>query len=454
MKLPATRNPIAILGAFLATFGALFFGIFFLLEVFGLHTNPYMGIVFFLILPALFLLGLLMIPIGLWQDRRKRARGQSTDFTWPRIDFNQPRHRQVTFWIGVMTFVNIIIVSLAAYSGVHYLDSDEFCGKVCHSVMTPEYTAYQDGPHSRVGCVSCHVGSGAGSFIKAKMSGVRQVVSLTFGSYSKPIPAPVHNMVPPQKTCEQCHWPEKFHGTKTKVISAFGTDEQNTESQTTLQLHIGGGSDKIAAGGGIHWWHMNTANVIEYKATDDKRQVIPWVRIKDRTGAVREFIADGAKPEEFANAEIRTMDCLDCHNRPSHTYAPSADKALDRALALGVIPREAPFIKREATALLAAEYPSQQAAKDAIAQKLKDFYRTNYAQLYGSNGAMVDRAIGGVQLVYSRNVFPEMKIGWGTYPNNIGHMDFPGCFRCHDDSHKTKDGKAIKQDCTVCHTMQ
>jgi len=454
MKLPVSRDPYAVIGVFLATIGALFFGIFFLLELFGLHTNPYMGIVFFLILPGVFVFGLLLIPFGLWRDRRKRQRGESTAFNWPRFDFNLPRHRQVAFWITVVTFVNVLIISLAAYSGVHYMDSNEFCGQVCHSVMVPEYTAFQDSPHSRVGCVQCHIGSGAPWFVKAKISGVRQIFAVTFNTFSRPIPSPVHNLRPARDTCEQCHWPEKFHGDKVQVIRAFADDEQNTESTTTLQIHVGGGSDQLTIATGIHWWHMNTANVIEYKTTDDKRQVIPWVRIKDRTGAEREYLADGVKPEELAGAESRVMDCVDCHNRPSHTFSATADKAIDRGLALGVIPRELPFIKREGAAVVGVAYPTQQAAKDAIAQKIGDFYRTNYAQLYGSQRAMVDRAISGVQLAYSRNVFPEMNIGWGTYPNNIGHMNFPGCFRCHDDNHKTKDGKTIKQDCTLCHTMQ
>ena len=454
MKLPRTRNPFAISGAFLATFGALFFCIFFLLELFGLHTNPYMGIVFYLILPGLFIFGLLLIPFGLWQDRRKRARGVSTDFEWPRVDFNNARHRQVAFWISMATFVNVLIVSLAAYSGIHYMDSNEFCGKVCHSVMSPEYAAFQDSAHSRVGCVQCHIGSGAPWFVKAKISGIRQVFAVTFNTYSKPIPSPVHNLRPARDTCEQCHWPEKFHGDKVNVIRTYAADEQNTESTTTLQLHVGGGSDLLTVASGIHWWHMNTGNVIEYKTTDEKRQTIPWVRIKDRSGAVREFVADGTKPEDLAKAEHRTMDCMDCHNRPSHTFAASADKALDRGLALGIIPRDLPFIKREASTILTAAYPTQQAARDAIAQKLGEFYKNNYAQLYSSQRVLVDRGISGVQLAYTRNVFPEMNVGWGTYANNIGHMEFPGCFRCHDDNHKTKDGKTIKQDCTLCHDMK
>jgi hypothetical protein len=451
MKLPLPRNPISLLGVFLATIGAFLFLVFWLAEGLGLHTNPYMGIVFFLILPGVFVFGLLLIPIGLWRDRRARRAGREVG--WPRLDFNNPRTRNWTFFLVIATFVNVLIVSLAAYSGIHYMDSNEFCGQVCHSVMEPEFAAFQDGPHSRVGCVQCHIGPGAPWFVRAKISGLRQVLAVTFNTYSKPIPSPVHNLRPARETCEQCHWPEKFHGDKVRVFRDFAADETNTESTTTMQIHVGGGSDKLSIATGIHW-HMNVANVVEYIATDEKRQVIPWVRITDRTGAVREYVADGVTPEELAKGERRTMDCLDCHNRPSHPFDPSADKAVNRALAMGIIPKTVPFIKREAVAALSEAHPSHQVADDRIAQRLREFYRTSYNDVYMKQRQDVERAIAGTQQLYRRNIFPTMNITWGTYPNNIGHMDFPGCFRCHDDSHKSKDGKTIGQDCSLCHTMQ
>ena len=453
MKLPIPRNPIAIAGAFLATIGALFFSIFFLLDLFGLHSNPYMGIVFFLVLPTVFILGLLLIPVGIWQDRRKRRAGQSAMLVWPRVDLNNPRHRNIAFIVVIATFVNVLIVSLAAYSGVHYMDSNEFCGKVCHTVMAPEYAAFEDGAHSRVGCVQCHIGPGAPWFVQAKISGLRQVAAVTLNTFSRPIPSPVHNLRPARETCEQCHWPEKFHGDKVKVVRSFAADESNTESTTTLQIHVGGGSDKLSIATGIHW-HMNVANVVEYIPSDEKRQVIPWVKITDKAGNVREYLADGVKMEDLSMDDRRTMDCVDCHNRPSHPFDPTADKAVDRALAMGIIPRDLPFIKREAAAAIGAAYPTQQVANETIAQKLREFYRNNYNTVYMGRRPDVERAVAGAQQFYMRNVFPEMNVGWGTYPNNIGHMDFPGCFRCHDENHKSKDGKVIGQDCSLCHDIQ
>lgn len=451
MKLPLPRNPISLVGAGLATISALFFLAFFLIDVLGMYTNPYMGIVFFLILPAVLVVGLLLIPVGYWRDRRRRLAGQTV--SWPKIDFNLPRHRNIVFLASMALLVNALILSLAAYSGVHYMDSNEFCGQVCHSVMAPEFAAFQDGPHSRVGCVQCHIGPGAPWFVQAKISGLRQVAAVNLNTFSRPIPSPVHNLRPARETCEQCHWPEKFHGDKVKIVREFAADEPNTESTTTLQIHVGGGSDKLSIATGIHW-HMNVANVIEYIATDDKRQVIPWVRMTDRLGNVREYVAEGVTPEELAKGERRTMDCIDCHNRPSHPFDPSADKAVNRALAMGVIPRSVPFIKREAVAALTGTYRSHQEADDQIAQKLREFYRINYNSFYMGRRQDVEKAVAGTQQIYKRNVFPEMNVTWGTYPNNIGHMDFPGCFRCHDENHKTKEGRTIGQDCALCHDIQ
>jgi hypothetical protein len=451
MRLPLPRNPVSLVGAIFATAGGVLFLIVFLLDLFGLHTNPYMGIVFFLILPAVFVLGLILIPIGAWLDRRRQRAGLPVQ--WPRLDLNDSRHRTWAFFIVVMTLINIVIVSLAAYSGVHYMDSVEFCGQVCHTVMEPEFAAYQDSPHSRVTCVGCHIGPGAPWFVRSKLSGTRQVFAVTLNTFSRPIPSPVHNLRPARETCEQCHWPEKFHGDKVRVIREYAEDEKNTESSTTLQIHVGGGSDRLGIATGIHW-HMNLANEIEYIATDEKRLVIPWVRLKDRYGNVREYQVDGVTPEDLARGERRRMDCVDCHNRPSHRFDATADKAVNRALSTSEIPPTLPFIKREATAALKATYQSQTAAADAIAARLREFYRLNYTDIYMGRRQEVERAVSGTQQLYRRNIFPAMNITWGTYANNIGHMDFPGCFRCHDDSHKTKDGKTIGQDCTLCHSMQ
>jgi hypothetical protein len=450
--IPRPNNTLSLLGSVVAAVSAVLFLIMFSADLMGLHTNPYMGLVFFLLLPGVFIFGLLLIPIGVWRERRRR-KDRPAGSHWPTIDLSNPRHRAVSLTIAGLTLVNIVIVSLAAYSGVEYMDSTSFCGQVCHGVMAPEFAAFQDSPHSRLECVQCHIGAGASWFAKSKVSGVRQVFAVALNTYSRPIASPVRNLRPARETCEQCHWPEKFHGDKIKVIHAYADDEKNTDSTTTLQIHVGGGSDRLGMATGIHW-HMNVANQIEYIATDDKRQVIPYVWLKDRFGNVREYTAEGVTPDQLAKGERRRLDCVDCHNRPSHAFAPTADRAVDGALAMGEMPATLPYVKREATAALTVTYASQTAAEDAIAARLREFYRVQYSQVFMARRQDVERAVQATQHLYSRNVFPAMNITWGTYPNNLGHMDFPGCFRCHDENHKTKDGKTIGQSCDLCHAIQ
>jgi NapC/NirT cytochrome c family, N-terminal region len=443
------RNGISFAGAVIVTISAAVFLTVFLLDIFGFHTNPYFGIVFFLIAPAVFAFGLLLIPIGIFLERRRRTAGHPPRMVWPRLDLNDPAHRRRMLVFLALTMANIVVISLAAFRGIEFMDSPQFCGQVCHDVMQPEYAAYQDGPHSRIACVQCHIGPGAPFFVKSKLDGTRQVFAVLMNSHSRPIPSPVHTLRPAREVCEQCHWPEKFHGDKIEVRREYGDDEAATESATTLRIHVGGGSEKLGLATGIHW-HMNVANVVEYVATDDKRQVIPWVRVTDRTGAVREYFVDGTTPAQLEAGERRRMDCMDCHNRPAHRFFASPERAVDAAIAVGELPR-LPFIRREAVAALKVSHPDQPAAQQDIASRLTGFYRSP-----GRSVAQPDleRAINVTQRLYLRNVFPKMNVTWGTYPNNIGHMDAPGCFRCHDDTHKTKDGRTISQDCTLCHDIQ
>ena len=445
------RNVISLVGVVLTTLSAVLFLIVFLADLFGLHTNPYSGIVFFLLLPGLFLFGLALIPLGAWIARRRHHESMTPH--WPRFDLNDPLQRRGAVVVFALSMANVVIVSLAAYRGIEYMDSVQFCGQVCHTVMKPEFSAYQDGAHSRVTCVQCHIGSGASWFAKSKISGTRQILAVTFHTYSMPIPSPVENLRPARDTCEQCHWPEKFHGDMVRKVYEYGEDEKNTESVTTLQVHVGGGSQRLGIAQGIHW-HMNVANEVEYIATDDKRQVIPWVRVKDRFGNVREYTVDGVKPDDLKKGERRRMDCMDCHNRPAHPMMMTPERAVNERIASGEIPRALPFVRREAVKALKASYPTQDAAEQGIARVLREFYRTQYNDSYMKSRQDVEKAVQGTIAVYRSNVFPEMNVSFGTYPNNIGHMDSPGCFRCHDDSHKTADGKKIAQECDTCHAIQ
>jgi hypothetical protein len=291
------------------------------------------------------------------------------------------------------------------------------------------------------------VGPGVAWLVESKIAGTRQLWEVATNTVPRPVPSPVRSMRPARDTCERCHWPEKSHGDEMHVIREYADDETNTETATTLILHVGGGSVARNVGTGIHW-HMNLENEIEYIATDAKRETIPYVRLRDRAGNVREYLVGGTTPEQLAAGERRRMDCLDCHNRPAHTFAASPERGVDGAIARGLMPRELPFVRRQAVAALKPEYPNREEALAAIAASLREFYRAR-----ASDATLVERAVVAAQDVWSQNVFPAMRVSWGTYSNFIGHVDAPGCFRCHDDNHKAADGSVIRQDCELCHAM-
>ena len=450
-----TRNPITAVGVFLTTISAVLFLLFFAIDLFRVHTNPYLGIVFFVVLPGLFLFGLGLIPLGIVRERRRRLKGlPASQWRLPQIDLNNDYQRRVIGIIAVLTVVNVIIVALAFYRGLEYMDSASFCGQVCHTVMEPEYTAYLDGPHARVSCVECHIGPGAPWFVKSKIDGIRQVWAVTFNTYSKPIPTPVHSLRPARDTCEHCHWPEKFTGDLVKTIPSYADDEQNTASPTVMQIRVGGGGWRFGGPHGIHW-HTGRNHKVEYIAADDKRERIPYVRLTDANGKVTEFFAKGASEAEIKKGELRTMDCVDCHNRPSHRFAQSPERAVDSALQVGAIPVNLPYVRREAVAVLKQQFPTREAADRAIKGHIEEFYAKNYPDLVKAGDGRIAQAVSATQRVYGINVFPKMNLAWGTHPNHIGHGDDGGgCFRCHDEEHASKDGKTLSQDCELCHKVQ
>jgi hypothetical protein len=448
----ALRSRISALGVALTTASAIIFLFLLALELFGYFENPYVGLVVFAMLPTLFAIGLLLIPIGLWLDRRRRRAGMVAP-EWPTFDLNDAGLRRTMFFVLVATLVNIGIVSIASYGAVEYTETRAFCGQVCHVPMQPEFVAHQSASHAAVACVRCHVAPGAAGLLESKLAGVSRVVAVARNSFPRPIPPPVAELIPARETCERCHWPEKFHGEVVKRVAEYADDEANSESVTTLRLHVGGGSERSGVATGIHW-HMNIANEIEFVATDEKLQTIPYVRLKDRGGAEREYFAPGATAEQIAGAERRRMQCMDCHNRPAHPIAESATRAIDQRIAAGQVPRTLPFVRRESVKALQLDYPNETEAMQGIAKALGDFYRGSSKELFETRQQEIDRAIQTVQAVYRENVFPEMNVKFGTYINNIGHINSPGCFRCHDDEKATKDGRKISQDCELCHTIE
>jgi hypothetical protein len=380
--------------------------------------------------------------------RRRRRFPDAGPAEWPVIDLSVPRQRAIIGSALLLTIVNLLLLSMASVGAVHYMETTEFCGQVCHTTMEPQYVAHQSGAHARVPCVDCHVGPGIGALIQSKMAGTRQLWQVATNDVPKPVPSPVHAMRPARFTCENCHSPQKFQGDVLRVFREYADDEESTETPTVMTMFVGGGSRELNVGTGIHW-HMNLDNEVEYVTTDPARQTIPYVRLRTRDGTIHEYTAPNTTPEQIAGGERREMDCLDCHSRPAHTFFATAERAIDTAIAQGRIPKDLPFARREAVVAVKEEYPNKEAALRAIADRFREFYKTRSA-----DAAKVNRIIAGTQDVWARNVFPAMKVTWGTYVNNISHIDTPGCFRCHDDEHTSKDGRVIKQDCEMCHKEQ
>jgi nitrate/TMAO reductase-like tetraheme cytochrome c subunit len=449
------RNPITLTGVVLTTTSALTMVVYWLYVLMlggGAERYPYAGIVIFLILPAFFVLGLILMPIGGLLRRHQLLKRGELPTVYPRIDLADPVLRKAVVLVTVATLLNIVIFSAASYGGTQYMDSVQFCGQTCHTVMQPEFTAYENSPHSRVACVDCHIGPGASWFVRSKVSGVRQVFAVAFNTYQRPIPSPVEQLRPARATCEQCHWPQRFSGNVLLILTHYQEDETNTVSRTVLAMKVGGHS---ASGmSGIHGHHLDPGVQVTYIATDSKRQVIPQVTYTDPEGRTTVFNSTDTKatPGELARGEHRVMDCMDCHNRPTHTFQ-LPGPAMDQAMSEQFISPDLPYIKKEALLALKASYPNRDTATQRMAETLRSFYQKNYPQIATSQSEKLEAAIRGVQSIYLRNVFPAMDVSWGTYIDDLGHTNWPGCFRCHDGSHVSADGKTIPNDCDTCHEL-
>jgi nitrate/TMAO reductase-like tetraheme cytochrome c subunit len=447
------RNYISLSGMALVVASTI--SILFLLfaELIGRTDNPYLGIFTYIIFPAFLILGLTIMTLGALVERRRRLRTDSSEVNaYPRIDLNDPvRRRRFLVFLGV-TFVFLFVSAFGSFRAYEYTESVTFCGQLCH-VMSPEFTTYQASPHARVRCVECHVGSGAGWYVRSKFSGARQLYAYTFDKYSKPVPTPVHNLRPATDTCEHCHWPQKFFGMQLKTFNRYGYDEANTPRQFRLMINTGGGNESTGVATGIHW-HMNITNEITYISTDDQRQVIPWVRLKDKSGNITEYRAIGARltPEEVAGAQKRKMDCVDCHNRPAHIYLPP-DRTVNEALVAGRMDASLPYLKRQAVDVLSKSYASTDEAIGNIASSLDQFYRLTYPDVHAGKRDSIKEAIAEIQRIYRTYSFPEMKTDWQAHADNIGHFYSQGCFRCHDGQHVSPTGKIIRKDCNICHTV-
>lgn len=446
-------NPISVAGALLAgiSFGLIIF--LMIIETFSTVHKPYMGIIAFVILPVFLITGLLIIAYGWYREHKRSKQIDFKTRKFPKIDLNDPKHLSAAVFFSVGTIFLLLFSAFGSFKAYEYTDSDEFCGTVCHTVMEPEYTAYLNSPHSKVGCVKCHIGEGAGWFVRAKISGSYQLYSVTFNKYSRPIPTPIENLRPAQETCEQCHWPKHFFSEKKVDLDYYLSDEKNTKSSLTLLMRVGGGNSELGNRNGIHW-HMNIANDIYYTSTDHTRQIIDWVKaVNKETGKETIYKLKGSNKKVVEGSEeIRKMDCIDCHNRPAHIYN-EPSRIINISMSRGIIDSTLPYIKSVATQALDGTYETKDEAQSKISSKITNFYKNNYPEIAKKNGQKIATAIKELQKIYSRNYFPEMRVSWRHYPNNLGHMNYDGCFRCHDGNHVSDDGKVITNDCNSCHVL-
>ncbi|MBI5807886.1 MAG: NapC/NirT family cytochrome c [Ignavibacteriales bacterium] len=455
LKLPdSSKNWISLAGATIAliTFSMIVF-LFIISSIFD-HGNTYLGLIIYVLLPAILLIGLLLIPIGMWIQIRKEKQNIKTQKGWPIIDLNDPKHKTAFTIFSVGTAIFLLASSVGSYEAFHFSESVQFCGTLCHSVMSPEYTAYKNSPHARVACVECHVGSGADWYVRSKLSGLYQVYAVTLGTVPRPIETPISNLRPARETCEECHWPQKFYSRKLVQTRHYLSDDNNSEWDISLLMKIGAPISALGLQEGIHW-HINPNVRIEYKSSDKKRETIPWVKYTNlKTGKVTIYKdpSSNLTDEKLSSLETRVVDCMDCHNRPSHNYQPPAI-FINNAITIGAIPKELPRIKFAAMEILGKEFSTQTQAEQEIRNYIYSFYKDNYPDIFNNKKELVEKATVGIISEASKNIFPEMKVRWNVYPNNIGHLEFMGCFRCHNDKHKSDDGKLIKKDCNLCHEI-
>ena len=444
-----SNNWFSRIGIFFVTAAGVSWLFLLPLIVRGAPRDPYIGLLVVFALPIVFFAGLVLIPVGIWIRRRQHKPIEGLPVTFRQISLDNPQIRQLLLFILIATAFNVVIGGQFTMRAVDYMEHDQFCGQTCHTPMQPEYTAYLRSNHARVSCTECHVGEGAQAFVESKISGTRQLIGVITGSYARPIPSPVLALRPATEICERCHWPNRFTGDMFLVRTHYASDEQNTPATTVALMRVGGHNWKGTVG--IHGAHSAANGHMEYISTDGRRQVIPQVTYYSADGKVTVYKSTDVKvtAEQLARGEHRTMDCMDCHNRPTHVFE-LPENAIDKQILTGRISVGIPFIKKEAVEVLRHDYPDRETANREIASSLESFYHAKYPQ---TDQAALQRAIQAVQYVYAGNIFPAMKVTWGTYPNNIGHMDSPGCFRCHDGSHVSSDGRKINDDCATCHDL-
>ncbi|MBI2353831.1 MAG: NapC/NirT family cytochrome c [Deltaproteobacteria bacterium] len=451
-------NLISLIGMILAVTAAGLIIVFLAFEAITGVEHPYLGLMTYFLFPGMLIFGLLLVPLGAWRVRNQRRASAIEGMLsleeeipqFPRLDLNDPHRRHLFIFFIVASVVFVLIVAIASIKGFEFTESTTFCGELCHVVMEPEHTAWSNSPHAKVKCVECHVGPGAAWYVKAKISGMRQLYAVATHTYPETIETPIENLRPARETCEHCHWPEKFYAGREKIFYHYAPNEENTPRESRLLLHIGG-TPKKANASGIHW---HIGRDVTYIANDPKRMDIPYISVKGDDGKITEYLST-ERPltkEQIEKGKKRLMDCTDCHNRPTHIYR-SPGEELDKHFVSGSIDRTLPYIKKVAVEILNRPYKTKEEALKTIAAEIPAYYASNYPKLAQEKAPAIKQAVEEAKKIYENNFFPAMKVKWNTYPNHIGHFYSPGCFRCHDGKHKTREGRVIPKDCNLCHAV-
>lgn len=447
------RNYISFTGFAIAAASLTSIGLLILIELTGsAGDNPYSDLVTFILVPSILGFGIFIALAGaLWERRRRRKYSVSGIAAFPILDLNDPRRRRTFLVFLCVAFAFLFITAFGSYRAYEYTESVTFCGQACHNVMKPEFIAYNASAHAKIRCVECHVGGGAQAYVRSKFNGMHQLYGVITGHFNRPIDTPVRNMREATETCQKCHWSEKYYGDQLRVFDHYEYDENNSLNQTRMLIKVGGGDPKGGPVGGIHW-HMNIANEVTFIASDEKRQIIPWVRMKDQNGKIVDYISKTSdlSSQQIERSEKRRMDCIDCHSRPAHNYL-SPNQAVDQSLDAGTLDVSLPFLKAKAVETLSKPYNTNDEAVATIASDINDYYSTNYADVYSTKRESIAAAVSELQRIYQTYFFPEMKTDWKASPNNIGHYNVQGCFRCHDGQHFSSDGKVIRNECSICH---
>jgi hypothetical protein len=447
------RHPLAAFGGALFIAGGFIFLILLLIDVTSSTGNPYRSLVTFIGVPFIIFMGFAMFVLSIYlQVRAARRRGEKVKFNFS-IDPSDPGYMR-NLWLFLAFLA--VLVFVMAYSGskaYEATDSVGFCGATCHVVMEPQNVTYHNSPHARVACVDCHIGHGASFYVKSKIDGIRQLYATASNSFPRPIETPVVNLRPAQETCESCHWPRQFYGQKMVTHTYYRTDEENSPWTIKLLVKIGGGNPRTGEEEGIHW-HMLNRNKVEYIATDVKRNNIVWIRMTDPDGKITVYQEPGAEMPDTTDplVEIRRFDCMDCHNRPSHSFLPPA-KGMNLALSTRRISPDLPYIRDIGLDLLNADYETKAEALEKIEQKLWHYYRENYSDLAVESKYLIDQAVEALWNIYSENFFPEMKTDYRVRTNYLSHFVNDGCFRCHDGVKENVKGETIDRDCDACHLI-